>query len=288
MTPVDFLERILERKRAEIARRLAHADLLRRLRTPGLGPDDGCERRVSDDPTAERRPWSGSRAELACAALRRPAGEQPRVVAEIKMRSPSAGTIRQRRPGAVSTIARAYAQAGASALSVLCDGPGFGGTPLDVRRASASASLPVLFKEFVLDEIQIRLARDMGAHMVLLLARPLSFHRLNELVLETIRYGLAPLVEVWNEAELASALSTQAAIVGVNARDLKTFRIDSKAARRLVRAIPGERITVYMSGLSSREDLCRVADTRADAVLIGEALMRAPSPGARLSEILVP
>lgn len=260
---VDHLGAILARKRREIARRLAHA-------VPA---------RVGQAPPFE------ARAGAAVDALRR-RGESPRVIAEIKLRSPSAGVLRAREVGGVARIAQAYVQGGAAAVSVLCDGPGFGGTPLDVRRAARSVQVPILFKEFVIDPLQIDLARAMGADMVLLLVRALTPQGLNDLVRETLRQGMAPVVEAADLAELQVALRTSASIVGVNARDLRSFRVDADAALRAVDAIPADRIAVHMSGIASVEDLARVAHGRADAVLIGEALMRAPAPGGRLRELL--
>jgi indole-3-glycerol phosphate synthase len=157
---------------------------------------------------------------------------------------------------------------------------------LDVRRVAAAVTVPILFKEFVLDEIQIWLAKEMGAKMVLLLACALSTSELTKLVLETIDQGLAPVVEVANQSELTTALTTCTRIIGVNARDLSTFRVDPNAAKKLVERIPADRIAIYMSGVSSSQELKQIAKTRTDAVLIGSALMRTPSPGAKLKEIL--
>jgi indole-3-glycerol phosphate synthase len=265
MTYQDYLAAILERKRSEIGRRRAR-------RTPQYSA-------VEVGSVFSNTDW-------VCSALRRNQAERPKIIAEIKMRSPSAGIIRERTVGAVKAIARSYVDNGAAAVSVLCDGPGFGGTPLDVRRAAQAVSVPILFKEFVLDEIQIRLAKTMGAHLVLLLACALSPYELERLVGETIRLGLVPLVEVANSDELSVSLTTRAPIIGVNARDLRTFRVDAKAAKELVGLIPDDRIAVYMSGVSSSEDLIRIADTRADAVLVGESLMRAERPGQKLKDIL--
>lgn len=264
----DYLGPILERKRREVARRRAHALLSREASA-------GADTSSLDD-----------RAGFALARLRRQSGSPPGVIAEIKMRSPSAGLIRPRSAGLVQALAREYEQGGAAALSVLCDGPGFGGSPLDLRRAAAAVSAPVLFKEFVLDPIQIELARTVGAHMVLLIVRALEPAALNELVDEALRRRLLPVVEAADEQELDVALATRAAVVGVNARDLRTFRVDRERALSAVARIPGDRVAVHMSGIGSAADLRTVADSRADAVLIGEALMRSPAPGERLREWL--
>jgi indole-3-glycerol phosphate synthase len=261
---VDHLGAILERKRIENVRRRAHAQLAARLMNAAAvaPPQD--------------------RGALALARLRRAQRDPVRVIAEIKLRSPSAGAIRIRARGAVQALAREYEGGGAAAISVLCDGKGFGGSPLDVRRAASTVAVPLLFKEFVLDEVQVALARVLGAHMVLLLVRALPPDRLNLLVDEVLRQGMAPVVEAADEDELQLALRTRATIVGVNARDLRTFRVDPKRARRAVELIPADRIAVRMSGITSADELARVASSRADAALVGEALMRAPSPGAQL------
>lgn len=266
MTQNNFLEAILRRKRREIERRRVWYGRLKSSTAT-----------VQSEPTPIETIYS---------TLRRSGADRPKVIAEIKLRSPSAGTIRKRTAGAVTTIARSYVQAGASAVSVLCDRPGFGGTPLDVRRVASAVAVPILFKEFVLDEIQIWLAKEMGASLVLLLASALSVSELQKLVVETIDQGLAPVVEIANEKELGMALATRTKIIGVNARDLWTFRVDAQAAMRLIERIPDERIAIYMSGVSSRQGLKEIAETRADAVLIGSALMRAPSPGEKLKQIL--
>lgn len=263
---VDLLSGIIERKRREVARLRAHLGLAR----------------LSSAPSHQAR----SRGPEAIAALRRDRDSRPRVIAEIKLKSPSAGVIRKRAPGLVGELAYAYAAAGAAAVSVQCDGPGFGGSPLDLRRASRAAKIPLLFKEFVLDETQIWLARELGAHMVLLLARALSLDALPRLAMETVRQGMAPLVEAADERELERALAADAGIIGINARDLRSFCLHPEVAARLVEQIPKDRIAVYMSGIAGRDDYLRLVGTRADAVLIGESLMRAPSPAAMLSEIL--
>lgn len=266
MSGRDFLGEILARKKLEVERRRRHAERVERLLEP-LAFD------------AER----GAR---AVSALRRPTGARPRVIAEVKFASPSAGEIRARAPGEVARIARAYAGHGAAAVSVLADGPGFRGCPLDVRRATAAIAAPVLFKEFVLDESQVRLARLVGASMVLLLVRALerdALHRLCGVVREN---GMEPVVEAADAAELDVAIASPATIVGVNARDLRTFRVDPEAAAAAMERIPSGRIAVFMSGIRDRADLARVAATRADAVLVGEGLMRSGDPGAKLAELL--
>jgi len=261
---VDYLIPILERKRIEVARRRRHA-------------------------ASRKAPSAAAGRELASqaiAALRRAPGEPPRVIAEIKRRSPSAGEIRARARGDVPSLAQAYVAGGAAAISVLSDRPGFGGCALDVRRAARAVSAPILFKEFVLDELQLDVARAVGASMALLIVRALSTERLHQLVAAAHERGLAPVVEAATADELRVALETEATIVGVNARDLKTFRVDKLAAVRALAAVPEGRIAVHMSGVHGASDLRDVSAGRADAVLIGESLMRAPDPTHKLRELL--
>jgi indole-3-glycerol phosphate synthase len=253
----DMLGDILTRKAREVTRRQRH-------RSAALA-----------EPFDDREP-------AAVAALRRDVGSPLRVIAEIKFRSPSAGSIRPRTAGEHVRVARTYEAAGASAISVLCDRPGFGGSPLDLRRVRGAVSVPLVFKEFVIDPVQVELARAVGADMVLLLVRALSSQRLRELVAVTRQLGMAPLVEAADAEELKAALDTGATLVGVNARDLRTFRVDVEAARRAIAAVPADRVAVLMSGLQDADAFARAADTRADAVLVGEALMRARDPGAAL------
>jgi indole-3-glycerol phosphate synthase len=194
--------------------------------------------------------------------------------------------IRAWTAGGGRAIARGYVEGGAAAISVLCDRAGFGGSPLELRRIAREVTVPVLFKEFVLDPLQLALARAVGASMVLLLVRALPQAELERLVDGCRALGLEAVVEAADEAEVDRALATNARIVGVNARDLSTFRIDPALAARAIQKIPESRVAVYMSGVSSPDDLARVAEGRADAVLVGTSLMRAPDPGARLAELL--
>lgn len=262
MSSTDYLTPILERKRRELQRRSRH------------------RRRAASTPV------DPTRATYALAALKRQRGGAPRIIAEIKRRSPSRGELRAYERGDVSVLARAYVAGGAAAVSVLCDGPGFAGSPLDLRRAAQSVSVPVLFKEFVLHELQIELARAVGAHMVLLVVRALEPARLSALVEATLAAGMAPIVEAADAEELALALDTRASIVGVNARDLRSFQVETSAAQQALAIIPEDRIAVHMSGVHTRADFLRIAEGRADAVLIGESLMRAPHPEEQLQKLL--
>jgi indole-3-glycerol phosphate synthase len=261
----DLLARIVARKREEVRRRLLHNRLAAPRARVGLPPIP---------------------AHAVVGALRRRPGAVPRVIAEIKHRSPTAGVLRPRAVGGVASTARAYEAAGAAAVSVLVDRPGFDGSVLDVRRVARCVQIPVLFKEFVLDPVQLDLAAAAGASLVLLLARVLGDEEILVLADGCVARGLVPLLEVADETELRRAAALDVPIVGVNARDLRTFEVDAALARRLVEKVPADRVAVYMSGVRTRQDLDAVAATRADAVLVGEALMRAADPGVMLRELL--
>jgi indole-3-glycerol phosphate synthase len=263
---MDYLAQILARKRVEIRRRARHASRLGAVGAHGSEPH--------------------ARGAAAAEALRRADARLPRVVAEVKFRSPSAGAIRERRPGEALRVAASYVQGGAAAVSVLADGPGFGGSVLDVRRVAREVTVPVLFKEFVLDPVQVRFARAAGASLVLLLVRALDDPLLRDLVREVRKEGMEPVVEAADQKEVERALATDARIVGVNARDLRSFRVDRDAAARCLATVGPDRVAVFMSGIRSRADLHWAAHTRADAVLVGEGLMRAADPGRTLASWL--
>ncbi len=210
-------------------------------------------------------------------------GECVAVVAEVKRRSPSAGSIREDlEPGERAAL---YAAHGAAAISVLTDGPHFGGSIADLRTATSRVRVPVLRKDFILDELQIVEARAAGAAAVLLIVRALSPERLRALHETARSLGLEALVEVHTGAELDRALEAGAGIVGVNSRDLDTFRIDIGTAWELLAEVPGDRIAVAESGMHRPEDVERAAAAGADAVLIGTALSAATEP-AGLLEVL--
>lgn len=200
------------------------------------------------------------------------------VIAEFKRRSPSAGVIRDDDPGA---RARAYRDAGASAVSVLTDPDAFGGSLEDLQVAARASSLPILMKDFVVDPAQIRAGWAAGASAVLLIVRCLDETRLHRLYEETRSLGLDALVEVHDAAELDRALALREAIVGINNRDLDTLETDRRRAAALLPRIPPGRIAVAESGYLEPAHLAELRGT-ADAVLIGTALMRAPDPSAFL------
>jgi indole-3-glycerol phosphate synthase len=262
---IDHLAQIVQRKHHEVGRRQRRAAAFER---------------AAQQSVVKARDVLGS--------LRRAPSARPHVIAEIKLRSPSAGQIRPRAVGEIVRIAQGYERAGASAVSVLCDRPGFGSSALDLRRVSSAITAPVLFKEFVLHEVQLDLARAVSASLVLLLVRVLDDRTLARLITACRRRGMEAVVEAADAEELERALGTDATIVGINARDLRSFSVDAARAHHLVECIPADRIAVFMSGVRSRVDFARVTASRADAVLIGEGLMRAADPGAELAHLLSP
>lgn len=218
-------------------------------------------------------------------ALRREPGEPVRVLAEIKRASPSAGPIR---PGAdPAVIARAYAAAGAAAISVLTDEDFFDGNLDFLGRVRAAVDLPLLRKDFLIDRYQVVEARAAGADAVLLIAAALDDDTLGALAAEAARLGMAALVEVHDEVEAARAVAVGAPLVGVNHRNLATFSIDMGLTARLAPMLAG-RVLVAESGIKTAADVATLAAAGADAILVGETLMRAASPGAALRALLEP
>jgi indole-3-glycerol phosphate synthase len=198
------------------------------------------------------------------------------VVAELKRRSPSRGEINSTlSPGAQ---AAAYFAGGAAAISVLTEQRHFGGTPDDVVAVRAAVPIPVLKKDFHLDEVQLVEARALGASAVLLIARALAPALLVGLAREADALGLESLIEVRSEAELECALATKARAIGVNSRDLESLAVDFRVTERLLPSIPRELVAIAESGVASRDDVERAAGCGADAVLVGSAVSAARDP----------
>ncbi len=208
-------------------------------------------------------------------------GARVALVAEVKRRSPSAGTIR----ADLDPVERAecYVASGAAAISVLTDRAYFGGSIEDLAGVAARVPVPVLRKDFILDELQIVEARAAGAAAVLLIVRALAPARLRSLLRFSQDAGLEALVEVHTRAEVDAALDAGARILGVNSRDLDTFRIDVAAAWELLGLIPPDRIAVAESGMGLPADVERAAAAGADGVLIGTALSAAADPATLVS-----
>jgi indole-3-glycerol phosphate synthase len=206
------------------------------------------------------------------------------IIAEIKRASPSKGWID---PGLdAAGAARAYAGGGAAAISVLTEGRRFGGSLKDLEDASAaSGEVPVLRKDFLLDEYMVAEARAFGADLVLLMVSVLG-DATRGLLEASTRHGLEALVEVRDEAELAVALDAGARIVGINNRDLTTLSVDLSVAERMLPKIPPGVVKVVESGISDPGEVARYRALGADAFLVGEALVRSGDPAAEIRRLL--
>ncbi len=242
------------------------------------------ERRVS---TAELR----DRAEMRSAdvrpfgsALRRGAADRVRAIAEVKRSSPSAGVLREEYEPAA--IAMAYEKAGASAISVLTEPSRFGGSIDHLTRVRDRIRLPVLLKDFVIHERQLYEARAAGADAALLIVALLSPAQLLDYAALARELGLEPFLEIHEERELEAAFAVTGAGIGVNNRDLRTLEIRRGWAERIIPKIPADRLRVAESGYRERAELETLALTGADAVLVGESLLRSESPGEALRALL--
>jgi indole-3-glycerol phosphate synthase/phosphoribosylanthranilate isomerase len=204
-------------------------------------------------------------------------------IAEFKRRSPSAGDLRP--GGDVTEVARAYERSGARAMSVLVD-ERFGGSWDDLRAAREATTLPLLAKGFFSTPEHLRTAREAGADAVLLLLRDLSDADCASLLATAGSLGLDTLVEAHDGAELERALALEAPVIGVNARDLSTFRIDRRGQLDLLGRVPRDRIVIAESGIETRAQAAAAELAGANAILVGSTLMRAGDPGAKLAELV--
>ena len=200
------------------------------------------------------------------------------LMAEIKRASPSAGSIAT--ADDIVARARAYAAGGAAAISVLCEPHWFGGSLEDLRAVRAAVSIPVLAKEFIVDERQLAQVRAVGADLVLLLAVLHPAKRLAKLVARARSLGLEPLVEAHDERELRAALATEARLIGINNRDLRSLDVDTERADRLRGLVPDDRLVIAESGVRDPQTIARWRALGFDGALVGEALMRSVDPVA--------
>jgi indole-3-glycerol phosphate synthase len=259
----SHLERILSVKRAELASS--------RRERPHALTDRELEDRLSVLP-----PTLGF-----SEALR--GGIKPRVIAEFKRASPSAGRLRE---GArVPDVVRAYEDAGAACISILTDRH-FEGSLDDLRAARAACDVPILRKDFILERSQILEAREAGADAVLLIVAALPPPTLRQLVQFAHELGLEALCEAHDEHELDRAMAAGTRLVGVNNRDLRTFEIDRSLALRLRSRVPDSFTYVAESGIDGPDRIAALRDAGVDGVLIGSLLMAADDPGAALANLL--
>jgi indole-3-glycerol phosphate synthase len=249
---VNHLERIVAATRKEVARR----------RTPA----------------STRELYEAGRARLHAGQVRpfeeALSGPGLALIAEHKRRSPSAGGIRDGLT--VGEVVGAYERAGAAALSILTEGPNFGGSLDDLRLARIISGLPILRKDFIVDRYQLHEARAGGADAVLLIVAALDRQELRDLHLFAKCVGLAVLVEIHDERELEAALEIEARLIGINSRDLGTLEVDTGRAFELRTRVPDGVVTVAESGFSKRAQLDELQDAGFNAVLVGESLMRSP------------
>jgi indole-3-glycerol phosphate synthase len=194
------------------------------------------------------------------------------VIAEHKRRSPSAGLIRA--DLRLEDVVTSYERGGAAALSILTEGPSFGGSLDDLRAARAASALPILRKDFIVDAYQLHEALAAGADAVLLIVAALEPDELERLHQTALSLGLAALVEVHDERELERASGLGAGLIGINNRDLTTLQVDIRRTFELLPAVPAGTTVVAESGLRTASDLAALEDAGVDAVLVGEALMR--------------
>jgi indole-3-glycerol phosphate synthase len=260
------LERILSETRAELERRKRGVPL------------EALEAQTAEQglPSAQRAPGRFHE------ALARPGIG---VIAEFKRRSPSAGRLCENAD--VAMIVGAYERGGASALSVLTEGPNFEGSLDDLRAARAACGLPILRKDFIVDQYQLYEARAAGADAVLLIVAALDQEELTLLHEHATRLGLDVLVEVHDRDELERAARIGARLIGVNNRDLRDFTVDVGRTHQLLGETPAGAIVVSESGIGSPEQLRGLERDGVAAVLVGESLMRAPDPQGALAALLV-
>ena len=206
------------------------------------------------------------------------------LIAEVKRKSPSKGIIREDFDPV--KIAKIYAGNGASAISVLTDHEFFGGDLSFLSAIRNAVDVPLLRKDFTIDEYHIYQARAAGADAVLLIVAILTPEQLREFIGVAKHLDLAALVEVHTQTELDIALDVGAVIIGINNRDLKTFHTDIATSFQLRKSIPDDRIVVSESGIYTREDVIRLGEADMDAILVGESLMRSADIGGKVRSLL--
>ena len=260
--PPDILKRILARKAEEVAERTRRTPL-------------AAVRSAAEAAPASRGFLAALRTRLAHGA--------PAVIAEIKKASPSKGVLRADFDPAA--IARSYERHGATCLSVLTVADFFQGADEHLRAVRGACALPLLRKDFTIDPYQVYEARAMGADCILLIVAALSDMQLTELVALARTLQLDALIEVHDAAELTRALALDAPLIGINNRNLRTFETSLDVTLSLLPTIPKDRLVVTESGILAPGDVARMRGHGVHAFLVGEAFMRAPDPGSKLSEL---
>jgi indole-3-glycerol phosphate synthase len=246
---------------------------------------DALQRRQREHPLSElaAQVETGREGRPFSEALSRPGTS---LVAEHKRRSPSAGTIRE--GASCAEIVGAYERGGAAAISILTEEAHFGGSLADLREARAATELPILRKDFTIDPYQLYEAKAAGADAVLLVVGAMTQRELASLYLEAHSLDLDAVVEIHNEEELDRALEVDADVLGINNRDLEDFSVDIQRTFDLLADIPAGKVVVSESGIQNRHQIDELEQVGVDAVLIGEALMRAPDPEAAVRELTRP
>jgi len=246
---------------------------------------EALHRRKRERPLAELEAEAGSVPEGRpfAEALSRPGTS---LIAEHKRRSPSAGAIRE--GASCAEVVQAYERGGAAALSVLTEEAHFGGSLADLQEARAATDLPILRKDFTIDPYQLYEAKAAGADAVLLVVGAMTPGELATLYREAHALDLDAVIEIHNEEELDVALEVDADVLGINNRDLEDFSVDIQRTFDLLADIPAGKVVVSESGIKNRHQIDELEQVGVDAVLIGEALMRAPDPEAAVRELTDP
>jgi indole-3-glycerol phosphate synthase len=246
---------------------------------------EAVHRRKRERPLAELEREAGSQPEGRpfAEALARPGTS---LIAEHKRRSPSAGTIREGL--SCADLVSAYERGGAAALSVLTEEAHFGGSLADLHEARAASELPVLRKDFTIDTYQLYEAKAAGADAVLLVVGAMSLDELAALYREAHALDLDAIVEIHDEEELDAALEVDADVLGINNRNLEDFSVDIQRTFDLLHDVPAGKVVVSESGIQTREQIDELEQVGVDAVLIGEALMRAPDPEEAVRQLTRP
>lgn len=235
-------------------------------------------------PELRRRKLPAPPSSVPALNLQRSEGQPLRLLCEFKRRSPSAGALSSAL--SIEERTRKYQEGGASLISVLCDGPFFGGSYEDLLAANKAQSAPLLCKEFIIDDCQLDAAKAYGASAVLLIVRCLDDVELARFIEGAQKRGLSPLVEIYNHDEKRRALDAGATLIGVNARDLDSLQMDSLKAQEVLESLPAHVSACHLSGVKTPEDVAKIASGRADAALIGEILMRQDDPSELLKAFI--